>query len=418
MIDKIKSFTKHPLLSGSIVLMAGSMTANIIGYVYHLLMGRILGPSEYGELASLFSIFYIIGIVPLSSSIAITKFISVAKNKKELYEIYRGVMSFMFRLSLILSLILAIISPIISKFLHISNIFSVLSLSLILFFNLLVLVNQATSQGRLNFFGFVFPNIISASGKLIFGLILIYLGYSVFGAMVAIAFSALLAFIVSFRFVKDIKTVNGISKFEIKPFLKYALPVLLQSLAFTSFFTMDLILVKHFLSAHDAGLYAALSTLGKIIYFAVSPISSAMFPIISKRKSLGQNYSNIFIISLFATILISIVIVIGYYLLPNLAIGILYGKDYLVVSKELVWMGMFMFFYTASYVIVNYLLSIGVTKIVFIPLLTALIQIIGIYLMHNSILEVIKISFYVLWGMFVVLVFYLMYNRLIEDEKK
>jgi len=418
MIDKIKSFTKHPLFSGSLILMVGSMVANVINYVYHLYMGRILGPSQYGELASLFSIFYIIGIVPLSSSVAITKFISSAKNKKELVSTYKGINSFIVKLASCLSLILAFSSPLIAKFLHINNIFSVLLLAPVLLLNLLVLVNQATSQGRINFLGFTIPNIISSAGKLLFGIILVNLGYSVFGAMVAIVISAVLALIVSYKFVKDIRAEKSSMHFEIKPFLIFALPVLLQSLAFTSFFTMDLIFVKHFLTPNEAGLYAALSTLGKIIYFAVSPITSAMFPIISKKKSLGEKYTNIFLLSLFATIFVSIAIVFSYYLFPNLAIGVLYGKDYLVVSKELVWMGVFMFFYTGSYVIVNYLLSVGITKIVAIPIFAAIIQIVGMYFIHNSILSVIKISLYVLFGMFVVLVLYLMYNRFNENENK
>ncbi|MFC1625148.1 oligosaccharide flippase family protein [Patescibacteria group bacterium] len=418
MIRKIKSFFKNPLFSGSIILMIGSMVANVINYVYHLLMGRMLGPSDYGVLASLFSIFYIIGIVPLSSSVAITKFISSAKNKRELTETYQGIKKFILKLALVLSLLLAIFTPFLASFLHINQIFSVFLLTPILFFNLLTLVNLATSQGRIKFLGFVIPSIISSGGKLLFGIILVALGFSVFGAMVGIVISMILTFLVSLKYVKDISAKKRKSDFKIKPFLKYALPVLLQSLAFTSFFTMDLILVKHFMSAYEAGLYAALSTLGKIIYFAVSPISSAMFPIISKRKALGEKYANVFLISLIATLVVSLAIVAVYYFFPNIAIGVLYGKDYLVVSKELFWMGMFMFFYTASFVIVNYLLSIGITQVVVIPLVASLIQIVGIYKTHRNILEVIRISLFVMLGMFMVLISYLMYNRLVEDEKR
>ena len=63
-------------------MVGGSMLSNVVNYLYHLAMGRILGPVDYGILASLFSIFYIIGIVPLSSSVSIVKFVSTAKNKK------------------------------------------------------------------------------------------------------------------------------------------------------------------------------------------------------------------------------------------------------------------------------------------------------------------------------------------------
>lgn len=407
----------HPLFSGSAVIMIGSMGVNIINYVYHLLMGRILGPVDYGVLASIFSVLYIIGIVPQSSSIAIVKFISSAKNATELKNIYQGIKIFIYKFALWLSVGVLLISPVIAKFLNISNYLMVALVAPLLFVILITLVNQATSQGRLKFYGFVVPNVISAIGKLVLGLFFVCLGWSVFGATIAILIAGILAYFVSAIYVKDLINKDKYKEFSLTSFLKYAGPVLIQALAFTSLFTTDLILVKHFLSPFDAGLYAALSTLGKIIYFAASPITSAMFPIVSGRKARGEKYLKIFILSLLSTAAIALVIIVFYGLFPKLAIGTLYGQAYLSVQKELVWMGIFMFFYTISFTLVNFLLSVGKTKIVYLPLLAAVVQVIAISFFHNTIMEVIRILIIVTLALFVSLLGYLLYNRVVRNEK-
>ena len=69
--------------------------------------------------------------------------------------------------------------------------------------------------------------------------------------------------------------------------------------------TMDLILVKHFFSDQDAGVYATLSILGKIIYFAASPVASVMFPIVAGKHAKGEKYFEFLLMSLLITIFLS-----------------------------------------------------------------------------------------------------------------
>jgi O-antigen/teichoic acid export membrane protein len=418
MINKVKKLIAHPLFSGSLVMMAGSMGVNVVNYVYHLLMGRILGPVDYGVLASVFSILYIIGIVPQSGGVAIVKFISSAKSDTELKYVYHGIKRYIFKFSIWLSVFTLLISPLITQFLKIENYYTVPVVAFILFMILITLVNQAASQGRLNFIGFVTPNFVSAVGKLALGLLFVYLGLSVFGAVVAIGISAFLTYLVSRYFNRDLLREKKYKEFDIHLFLKYAGPVLIQALAFTSLFTTDLILVKHFLSPLEAGLYAALSTLGKIIFFAVSPITSAMFPIISGRKARGEGYRKVFLLALMSTAAISIGIIFVYKFFPDIAIGMLYGKAYLLAKNELFWMGLFMFFYTISYVLVNFMLSIGKTKIVYLPLVAAVAQIILISLFHNNIMQIIQTLVYISIILSLSLFTYLLYNRLAKDENK
>src|SRR5258708_33458735 len=95
-MNKIKLFLSHPIISGSMVLVIGSMAANIVNLIYQVGMGKILEPSDYGVLLSLYSILYILSIVPSSSSVSIVKFIASAKDEKERSGVYHSVKKLVF----------------------------------------------------------------------------------------------------------------------------------------------------------------------------------------------------------------------------------------------------------------------------------------------------------------------------------
>jgi O-antigen/teichoic acid export membrane protein len=390
----LKKIISHPLFSGSFLMIGGSMAANVVSYIYHLVVGRLLGPEQYGVLASIFSILYIVSVVPLSSSIAVVKFIADAKDPKEVAKIYKGLNDFVLKIAIILSILMFAASWSIASFLHIPNVLPVALLAPIVFFSLITLVNQSTSQGLLEFMGVVGPNFMSVFIKLVLGVLFIVIGLAVPGAMLAILIGSILAYLYSFFIVKkSLASYSGHAKLNLKPFLKYTLPVLLQALAFTSLFTVDVILVKHFLPEFEAGLYASLSTSGKIIYFAVTPIAGVMFPIVSKRHSAGENYKKIFLISLLATIGLAIGVDLVYYFFPKIAIGILFGKKYLDASGYLILMGLFMTFYSINYFFVNYFLAFGKIKIVILPIAAAILQgVLIFFVWHQNIGQVLTVS--------------------------
>ncbi|CAN5347791.1 oligosaccharide flippase family protein [soil metagenome] len=407
----IKKILNHPLFSGSILMISGNMFANILNYLYQLLMGRNLGIVGYGELSSVFAIFYIITIVPVSASPSIIKFISTTKNHNEAAYVYKEIQKLILKLGIALAIIVFLISPLLANFLHV-QITEILIIVPVVFFSLITIVNQSLLQGVLKFWGNVGPNILSSLSKLIFGLIFVAIGWRVFGAVFGVLVGTVFAYLYSLylknSFIKNLKPKGN---FDLHKFLKYSLPVLIFSLAFTSFFTMDLILVKHFFTDIQAGVYATLSILGKIIYFAAAPIASVMFPLVAGKHSRGEKYFQLLLISLLITVFVSLGIVGVYALFPNLIISMFVKTNNSVPPSLLVWMGLFICFYTVSFFMVNFFLSIDKTKIVIIPLIFAALQIILIIMFHSSLLLVIQVSLILMILLFVILFSYLVYNR-------
>lgn len=417
-MGSVKKVLTHPLMAGSILMVGGNMFANVVNYVYQIYFsGRMLGPVGNGQLGSLFAILYIITIVPISTSTAIVKFVSNSKNHGEALYISQQINKIVFKIALVLSILFLLFSPVVANFLHL-NISLVLVIPFILFFSLVILVYQSTLQGVLKFWGVVGPSILSSISKLVLGVVFVLLGGFVFGAMVGVALAGCFAFFYARylynKFAEDLKAKGT---FDRENFFKYSLPVLIHSFAFTSFFTVDVILVKHFFPEAIAGEYVALSTLGKIIYFAASPVAGVMFPLVAGKHGRGEKYLHLLVLSLLLTLGISLAVVGVYIFAPSLVIGLSYGSKYLNIAGYLPWMGLFLCFYTVSYFIMNFFLSIDRVKIVVLPLIAAVIQIILITFNHGSVLTVIQISLIESVVLCLLLLSYLGYTQLSYGKK-
>lgn len=392
MRKNFSKMVKHPFFSGSLIMVLGTNGANAINYIYHMVMGRILGPSDYGVLAALISLITILSILPQSFSLVIVKFVSAAKNKENIKALYNFLNKKIYFFSLGLSLTILIFSSYVSTFLNIKE--TLIYLAVISFFFFIPSAfYRSILQGTLNFKDLVVSIFSDTLTKLILGLVLVLMGFEVFGAMVGLVLAVLTGWALAYYFIKDIRKIrNSSESFNIKPIISYSVPVFLQFITLTSFYSSDLLLVKHFFNNFEAGIYAAVSSLGKIIFFAAAPVTSVMFPIISMKNSKNEKFMKIFFLTILITFGISLVILVIYYLFPSLAIALLYGKAYIKGTTILFPYALFITILSLAWVIINFNLSLGKTKTVIIPCAGALFQIILILYFHNNLMQIVMVS--------------------------
>lgn len=389
----VKNYLGHPLFAGSFVMIVGSNFANFISYIYHLFVGRMLGPESYGELAAIISLMGLFAATFSFLGLVIVKFVSAAKENQ-----LQGLFSWFMKKALFISVaiggLVVILTPFISEFLHLRNSL-VIMLAPIFCLTVISLVYRSFLQGLLKFKELVLSTNFDVVGRLIFGLILIFLGFSVFGAVLGMLLSTIAALLLLRYYLRDYRFNKSDSSFKDgKKVFSYSAPILLASVSTFSLFSSDVILVKHFFDAYEAGIYAALSTLGKVIFFGTAPVSSVMFPLISKRHAQGMGYKKILLMSMGLTLVISCGVLVIYYVFPELMITILYGEKYISASVNLFWFGLFMAIFTLGSLVLNFYLSREKTKVVIFVVAAAIIQILGIWFFHGSILTVIKVSIF------------------------
>lgn len=388
----IQTIISNPLFSGSTIMIVGSTLVSFLNYLFHLALGRMLGPANYGEFAAVISLVVLLGIIPGSLNMVVIKQISIAKDEEEIASLIRWFKTKILLASLVFSLIILIASPAVSAFLKIDQGYYLILVAISFFFSIQSLLNRSILQGLLKFKEMIISLLLENGVKLLLSICLIYLGFQVGGAITAFALSIIIGWYITNIYLKNHKKQDANRRININKILLFSLPVLIQTISITSIYSSDVILVKHFFLPHDAGIYAALSTLGKIIFFGAGPIGAVMFPLVSKRHASGQQYKKIFLYSFLATLFLSIIIIAIYFLFPAIAIQLLYGSAYLEASSLLVWFGLFVSLFTLSSLLVNYCLSLGQTRVVFLPLCAAILQIVLILIFHETLYAVIMVS--------------------------
>lgn len=388
----IQTIIDNPLFSGSTIMIVGSTAVSFLNYLFHLVLGRMLGPANYGEFAAVISLIVLLGIIPGSLNMVVIKHISIAKDETEVASLIHWFKTKILLASLIFSLIILVASPMISSFLKIDKGYYLILVAVSFFFSIQSLLNRSILQGLLKFKEMIVSLLLENGAKLLLSIVLIYLGFQVGGVITAFVLSIIIGWYITDIYLKNHNKQDSKQKIDIKKILLFSFPVLIQTVSITSIYSSDVILVKHFFLSHDAGIYAALSTLGKIIFFGAGPIGAVMFPLVSKRHAAGQQYKKIFLYSFLATLFLSVCIITIYFLFPAIAIQLLYGSAYLEASRLLVWFGLFISLFTLSSLLVNYCLSLGQTRVVVLPLFAAILQIILILLFHKTLYAVIIVS--------------------------
>lgn len=393
-------FSKNTLLKGSAIVMVGSVLGNFASYLFHLIMGRLLGPVDYGTLESLISITYFLGIPISVVTIIIIKFVSSHKGDKRIISSFLNkIIKKMFFFGLLGLAGFLLLFPFLKELVKTNSFILFLGVGIFSFLGIFPTIFSAFFQGIADFVKFTVISIFTSWSKLAVAIVLVLLGLRLSGAIYSIVLSTILTVVLCFFLIRKYIDLKNRDEINIRKLfdgvMSYSFSVLILNISMTSIYTADLILAKYFLSPQDAGKYAALSVLGKIIFFASSPLSSAMFPLISEKHSKGEKSDYLFWQSFLIVLGISFFVTLIYMFVPKIMINILFGKDYLDSAGYLPMFAIFISAYSLCAVFLNFYLSISKTKPVFVALGVSLLQILLIIIFHNGIGNIINVNVFI-----------------------
>ena len=330
---------------------------NIINFIYHIVMGRILGPSEYGVLALVISIFIISNSVASTIQTASAKYSSIYYIENNLFKIRSLFLELTKGVLIVTFLIFAIILIFIRKlqvFLNLDSINQIILLGLIIILGSQLMIGRGILQGTKKFIFLGINQLLENLLRLIFGLILVYLGIRSTGATTGILFGLLITFLLLLLQIKNIITrnKNDIKKISIykenrisiKTFYKSILFILMTNIIFSIISYSDISLVKHFFTATEAGYYSAVNQIGKIILFFPLSVGLVILPRLSEKIAKKIKLLAAILKGLLLVTLLSFIFLIFYYFFPKTIVKIMFGNNYLPSAKFVFQYGLFMAF--------------------------------------------------------------------------
>lgn len=390
----ISKIFSHSLFKNSVIVLIGAMAANVLSYAYHLVMGRVLGPSGYGELSALLSLLYIFTVPLLVAQTVLVKFVSGFKAHGDVGQaksLFLKTTKLFVVASIIGFPIVLIFGPWITSFLHLSS-----PILFVLLYVLLVvsLLSVATGSMISGYQKFVWVSVMGALAilmKLLASIPLV--GWGVPGMMLAAVIASVLVYglyFIPIRFLLSVKAKP--TRLSRRDAFGFAVPTLLIQLGITSLYSTDIILVRHFFNAHDAGLYAALAILGKIIFYASSAVAMVLFPVLSERFAKGDSTKKLVFGSVGAVSMVSLGLTLVYFLFPDQIVRLLFGNAYAGAGALLGMFGIFIALFSIGNIVSLACLAVGKTGVWVVPFLCAILQIVGIVLFHTSVGSILALN--------------------------
>jgi len=345
------------LIKGSLVLLIAFNLFNVINFVFHFGMARLLSISDYGILLTLFSIIYLLAVFSESIQLVIVKYSSRENDGGKLKNLLMRSLKKSFFVSLFLFALYLVLAVPFSYLLKIE--YPLMALNGVIIITLFLSpVSRGILQGKKRFKDLGVNMLIEAIIKLALALAFVYIGWRVYGAILGTFFGLLIAFFLSFIKLGDI-TKSKEKPAYVQDIYKYSKPAFVVNLAILLFYSLDVIIARIFFSEVAAGSYAIVSILAKTIFMGTQPISRAMFPLSAENKSGKKKSENIFLNSFAITFAAIISALILFYFFPEFIVKIFSGKEIEMSSNLLFYLGIAIGLLSLSNLILLYKLSLG-----------------------------------------------------------
>jgi O-antigen/teichoic acid export membrane protein len=405
-MQKIKQLLRSKVASASAMLMISMTVVNAGNYVYNLIMGRWLGPSLFADLSLIVTLLLVVTFLtaPIQMTAARYSAIHTADgDSKTLASIRRFIWFTALSLGLALTVFFTAFAPVLKDFFHTQSLLPFVIFGAALPFAMLQAVERGMLQGRTSFKILAASYQVEMWSRLLVSILLVALGLSVNGAVIGISLSFFFTWLAARYAVTGLDSKEGISKEMRLELFAFAAPVLVSQLGQILINNSDVILVKRFFETSDAGKYAALALIGRIVFFATWSVVTTMFPIVAQKQKMGEPHGHLLWVSLGIVAGVSLPIVLLTLLVPQWVVSILFGEKYLSVASLLWLYALATSLYAMANVVVNYRLSLGMGQETSFTIAAGIAQVLGIVFFHNSLAQVVHVQVIVMAALFLVL---------------
>jgi len=169
---------------------------------------------------------------------------------------------------------------------------------------------------------------------------------------------------------------------------------------------LDIVLVKHFFSSTEAGLYAAVALVGRVVYMLSWSVVSSMFPFSAGVRSHERDGRAVLSTALLLVVLITSLFTLGVWLAPSALWQMVLGSGFPLgvhhsYSSLLVLYAATTGLYSLSVVLMSYEISRKIGNVSWLQLGFSVAIITGIYLIHHNLSQVIVVQLVIMLALLV-----------------
>lgn len=362
MDDKNNSFERNGL-----ILFVLTMSANFCNYLFQILSAKILNDVDlYGEINVLISVLTMLLVVNTILVMVTSKFIaSDIKNGKIEHksDIMACAKRLSYRMMAILLLLGCVLAPFFSKYLDIETI-KLICIVIIATFMIASAPYVGFLQGKQLFVQFGIQNLLNMLCKLLISICLIAMGIKVYGVLIALFLGEFAVYVYCYVYAHPKETKPSITYDIYVNMKKYLIQVLGFQICITFITNFDLLIIKGYFSARDAGLYSSAMVIGKIPLYIANIVVNTMFPMAASCEDdtnrMQELLKKTVIYGTGMAAVCSAILVV----FKDFIIRIFYGSNYEKAATFLLPIALYVVPLTLVTIVTNFSIAVGKTKIV------------------------------------------------------
>lgn len=407
---KLLNKEKNSFEKNSILLFILMMGANFCNYLFQIIVGNLMEVESYAQVNTVIAIVSVLSIPTTIITMICARYIALnasSENEPGIASVLRVLFKFTAIVALMLVAAILVLMNGITKIFALHSKWYVVGALIIAIVNLFFSITAGTLQGMKRFFPYGVQTILTALGKLVFSVIFIWIGWSVFGVIAAIVIGITIAILYGLyhmgHYVRDAVCHKGKSGIDAREFVKYAFGTIVAQGCVVALTNGDILLVKAYFSDTEAGLYSSAMVIGKIAMYVSTAIVATLFPMVVEKYQKGEDTVPLLKKAMLYGGGISALCAIGMVTLGRFVIGILFGERYLEAISFLPAVCMYVVPLTFITILMNYVLAINKVKAFDILMAVGVIVIIGLSLiLHATIQQLMIMCGCVLWIVFLI----------------
>jgi len=401
------------LLGGSLTLLAGSGLVGVANLVYNVATARLLGPTGFAHATAVYTLLMLMSAITLSFQVVCAKYVASATSAEDKASAFAQLHQRAWMAGIAIGLLLLLARHALVQYLNLPDPALISLLALGTAFYIPLGARRGYIQG-IHAFGalavnFILEGLVRLGGVFLF----VALGLGVQGAVLA----SVLAVIITYFAARPSPSAALSGSWRISiPFLEGV-----QAIVFFSgqavINNFDIVLVKHFFPPGEAGLYAAVALVGRLITMCAWSVVNAMFPVSAGASSDDDERSPVLFTSLSLVFIILTVLIGALWMVPSLLWTTLFGSHFGIGAQGgfaslLILYAVATGIYSLSSVIITYEISRRIGHTSWIQLAFSGALAIGICVFHDSLRQVIVVQLLLMAILLVVLLIPLVRQQL------
>lgn len=384
---------RQKLLGGSLTMLAGSGLVGVTNLIYNVLTARMLGPTGFAHATAVYTLLMLASAITLSFQVVCAKYVASHETPNDKASIFTALHLRAWIAGIAIGLLLFLFNRALTAYLNLPDPVLISLLALGMTFYIPLGVRRGYIQGIHAFSSLAINFMLEGVVRLGGAYLLIRIGLGVKGAVLA----SVIAVIASYFLARPSPSWKGLSS--------HSIPIAsgegVQAIVFFSgqvvINNFDIVLVKHFFVPEQAGIYAAVSLVGRLVNMCAWSVVNTMFPVSAAARQSDREARPVLFMSLGLVFLILSVLILGLWAIPSFLWRTLFGShfelgNYGELSALLILYAVTTGIYSLSSVMITYEMSRKIANTSWAQLAFSGALVLGICVFHQTLRQVIFVQ--------------------------